>query len=152
MMSRLRQAVLLAASLGTIVGSGQAQQTTVKDPDMAYQYSLYVPGGGHFYTGEYVRAGAMLGVSLYGALQASRAATGCSSNKADYSYTDNCPPGGTLLWAAIMAAPYVYGIFDSRKSAERVNAKARAQTARFSPFLGTAPRRRVSLGLTVHTR
>ena len=152
MTSRLRLA--LVAALLIPIGAGQigAQQAELKDPDLAHSYSFYAPGGGHFYTGEYLRGGALLGVSVYAGLQVVKTTTCGSTNKSDYTYSGNCPAGGALLWLGVMAAPYIYGILDARASAERVNAKMRAQSSKFSPFLGADPRGHVSIGLSVQTR
>jgi hypothetical protein len=150
----IRLRLALAAVLLIVLGGSRigAQQADLKDPEVAHSYSFYVPGGGHFYTGEYLRGGAMLGVSVYAGLQVVKTATCGSTNKSDYTYSGNCPAGGALLWLGVMAVPYIYGIIDARASAERVNAKIRAQASRFSPFLDADPRGRLSLGLSVRTR
>ncbi|MHB0978152.1 MAG: hypothetical protein ACYC1K_01980 [Minisyncoccota bacterium] len=124
----------------------------MKDPDIARQYSFYLPGGGHFYTGEYVRGGVMLGVGLYAGQQVTKTFSCGSTNKSDYTYSGTCPAGGAMLWLGILAVPYVYGIFDARASADRVNAKLRAQSSRLSPFVGSDPRGRPLLGLSMRTR
>ncbi len=150
-MNRLRHAVLYSVLLASMAGSGDAQQVPLKDPELARQYSFYLPGGGHFYTGEYVRGGAMLGVGLYAGQQVTKTFSCGSTNKSDYTYSGTCPAGGTWLWLGIMAVPYVYGIFDARASADRVNAKLKAQSSRLSPFVGADPRGRPLLGLSKRT-
>ncbi|MHB1210587.1 MAG: hypothetical protein ACYC1I_12920 [Acidimicrobiales bacterium] len=150
-MNQVRHAVLFCVLLASMASSSGAQQSAMKDPDIARQYSFYLPGGGHFYTGEYVRGGAMLGVGLYAGQQVAKTFSCGSTNKSDYTYSGTCPAGGALLWLGILAVPYVYGIFDARASADRVNAKMRAQSSRLSPFVGSDPRGRPLLGLSVRT-
>lgn len=152
-MSRLRRAVLSSVLLTLIASSSDAQQTAMKDPEIARQYSFYFPGAGHLYTGEYLRGGVMLGVGLYAGQQVTKSFGGVcgSTNKSDYTYSGTCPAGGPWLWLGIMAVPYVYGIFDSRASAERVNAKMRAQSSRLSPLVGADTRGRPLLGLSIRT-
>lgn len=152
-MSRLRHAVLSSVLLALITSSSDAQQTVMKDPDLARQYSFYFPGAGHLYTGEYVRGGAMLGIALYAGQQAGKSFSGVcgSTNKSDYTYSGTCPAGGPWLWLGVMAVPYVYGILDSRASADRVNAKLKAQLSRLSPFVSLDPRGRPLLGLSMRT-
>lgn len=150
----IRFRLTLAAVLSLVLGGSPAgaQQAAPKDPELAHSYAFYLPGGGHFYTGEFLRGGAMLGVGVYAGLQIVKTVTCGSTNEADYTYSGNCPPGGALLWFGIMAVPYIYGIYDARASADRVNAKIKAQASRFAPFVGADPRGRVSLGLSVRTR
>ncbi len=150
-MNRLRHAVLYSVLLASMASSGDAQQVPMKDPELARQYSFYFPGGGHFYTGEYVRGGAMLSVGLYAGQQVIKSSSGVcgSTNKSDYTYSGTCPAGGPWLWLGIMAVPYVYGIFDARASADRVNARMKGQSSRLSPFVGSDSRGRPLLGLSM---
>lgn len=149
-MNRLRHAVLYSVLLASMASSSDAQQVPLKDPELARQYSFYFPGAGHLYTGEYVRGGAMLGVSLYAGQQAAKNI--CGSAPVSNPYDETCSASGVWLWLGIMAVPYVYGIFDARASADRVNAKLRAQASRLSPFVGSDPRGRPLLGLSMRTR
>ncbi len=140
---------LLTAPAGSLVG---AQQSELKDPGTAQSYAFRGPGGGYFYTGEYVRGAAMLGAGAYAGLQMVKTFTCGSTVKSDYSYSGNCPAGGVWLWLGVLAVPYVYGILDASASAGRVNAKVRTSSSRFSPFVGSAPHGRMSVGLSVRSR
>lgn len=151
----LRCLVVGTMALTVAFGALAAQQgppDEPKDPATAKRYALYFSGAGHFYTGEYGRATAMLGVSaVAGYKLIDELACSAASNAI---YVDlGCKRSRALLWLGLMAAPYVYGIFDAEKSASRVNGRLQGERVALWPYAGAAPNGRVSTGilLTVAT-
>lgn len=96
-----------------------------KDPSIARNYALYLPGGGYLYTQEYGRAGAAISISVIG-LYNLLGELGCSVASNSLLGADTgCSGGKKLLWLAATVAPYVYGIIDAPSSASRANEKMR---------------------------
>ena len=147
----MMRAFALGVSSVVLACSGLAAQETVpdellKDPATAKRYAFYFSGAGHFYTGEHGRAVAMMGVSaISGYKLIDELACSAASNAI---YADlGCKRSRALLWLGLMAAPYVYGIFDAEKSANRVNARLRGTRVALLPHATVTADGQVSAGL-----
>lgn len=128
--------VLFALLTGPLAAQSRPAEVELKDPGTAKRYAYYFSGAGHFYTGEAIRGGVMLGVTALG-LYKFTDELGCSVASGAVQGDLGCSRGKAFLWLGLALAPYVYGIIDAPKSAERVNAGRRRQAAKlsFAPIL-----------------
>ncbi|MGH8436933.1 MAG: hypothetical protein ACRERX_21290 [Pseudomonas sp.] len=114
-----------------MAGLGAAQATPAyRSPQTAFCLACLIAGGGHFYTGETVKGAALLGITAGSLVVGSALSSdgGDGQNQCEYSpETHECEPGRgrtpLLVGAAIAAGSWVYGIIDSRASAQRMNAR-----------------------------
>ncbi len=102
-------------------------QAEYRSPDKAFCLACLVAGGGHLYTGETVKGVALMGVAA-GSLITGAVLSSSGDDYGDCEYnpaTFECEPAGgstpLLIGAGIAAGSWIYGIIDSRASADRVN-------------------------------
>lgn len=118
------------ATTGTSDHSVVRSDWNYKDPAQARRYAMYLPGGGHLYTGETLKgAGILVGsvVTLYSGI-GRVARPDCGQGFLVVQYV-KCAPVHT----AVMVGAFVYGIVDARGSAERANRRSSVgPTARLS--------------------
>lgn len=126
------------------VATAQDATWDVKDPDLARRYASYFPGAGHFYTGETLKGGVMAGVALFSGVKLLKV-MGCSAaERTIFDEIEGCNKSEVFLWLAGIAGPWIYGVTDARKSAERANARRG-----FSAFISPGVEGSLRLGLSL---
>jgi hypothetical protein len=107
-----------------------AQQSGYRNPEKAFCLACLVAGGGHFYTGETVKGAVLLGAAAAGLIGGAVLSSDGGDEFGDCEYnpeTFECEPKGgktpLLIGAGIAAASWIYGIVDSRPSAQRINTR-----------------------------
>lgn len=139
--------LFLATLMFQAVPAGLEAQSSVwdaKDPDLARRYASFFPGGGHLYTGESLKGGIMAGLSVFSGIKL-LGSLGCSAaERVVFDDIEGCSRSKTFLWLAGLAGPWVYGMLDARKSAERVNAQRG-----FSAFIAPGMHGSMRIGLTL---
>lgn len=136
-MPRMFVTLFLLTALGApLSAQGDVNADELKDPLTAKRYAFYFSGGGHFYAGEPLLGGVLVGTSALG-LYKMLDELGCSAATRVVFADLGCSRGTAFLWLGLAAASYVYGIVDAPRSAERVNAKrvAPARTLTIIPGL-----------------
>jgi hypothetical protein len=108
----------------------EIHQTAYRNPEKAFCLACLVAGGGHFYTGETVKGAVLLGAAAAGLIGGAILSSDGGDEFGDCEYnpeTFECEPKGgktpLLIGAGIAAASWIYGIVDSRPSAERINTR-----------------------------
>lgn len=133
------------ASPDAAVPSQGAPLDGYRDPQRALCLACLVAGGGHFYTGETKKGATLLGIAAVGLIGGAALSDGGSDDPLDCEYnpeTFECEPKSNrtplLVGAGIAAASWIYGIIDSRRSAERVNTRNGqvAPAVEMRPILG----------------
>ena len=103
-----------------------------RNPDSAFCLACAIAGGGHLYSGETVKGVALLGIAAGGLIGGAVLSSGDGSDdplECDYDIElhecrdDDGSKTPLLVGAGIAAASWIYGILDSRASAERMNAR-----------------------------
>jgi len=127
----------LAALMILLPFAANAQQKdpSYRDPGTATIYSVVLPGGGQLYSGETTRGLMLLGGSSAAILAGSALS---SPAKCDYdaAFSFSCKEANnTPLRIGMLASLGIwgYGIYDAKKSAERMNLKREHHTARIEP-------------------
>ena len=115
------RAPLLALSV--FLATPAAAQPTPKDPGRAQLYSVVVPGGGQFYTGETVK-GAAIFAGVGGGLVA--AATALPQLQADLQPRSHYERYGVQFGVGLGVAGvlWLYGILDAPNGARRANERS----------------------------
>ncbi len=131
-----------------------------RSPETAFCLACVVAGGGHLYTGETVKGVALLGVAVAGLVAGSVVSNGDDYESCEYNpETFECEPTGagrTPLWVGVgvAAGSWIYGIIDSRASADRVNTRnglERGPGVEAGPWFGMS-RGRPSGGLSFRVK
>ena len=113
----MRIPFLLAA---LFLSAGAAAQPSAKDPGQAQLYSVVLPGGGQFYTGETVK-GAVILAGVGGGLAAAAAALPRLQD--DFQPRSHYERYGVQFGAGlgVAGALWLYGVLDAPNGARRAN-------------------------------
>ncbi len=124
-------------------GKEPTTEAGYKDPSFAQLWSLFVPGGGHIYSGENGAGVALLLTSLGATAAGYAVAAGsveaeCTSTGRGLNYTVNCTDNTnwTALYVGVgvSALAWVVGLADARPSAARMNRKHGATAPRLALY------------------
>src|SRR5689334_23319578 len=127
----------LAAVMMLLPFAANAQQRdpSYRDPGTATIYSVVLPGGGQLYSGETTRGLILLGGSS-AAIFAGSALSSPAKCNYDNTFSLSCKEANnTPRTIGVLASLGIwgYGIYDAKKSAERMNLKRSHHTARIEP-------------------
>lgn len=120
-------------SLLPFAAKAQQKDPSYRDPGTATIYSVVIPGGGQLYSGETTR-GLLLLAGSSAALLAGNVLSSPAKCDYDSSFSLSCKEANnTPLTIGMLASLGIwgYGIYDAKKSAERMNLKRAHHTARF---------------------
>lgn len=127
----LASIAFLTALAAPLAAQALGDDPELKDPQTARQYAYYFAGAGHFYTGEPLYGGALLGATAVGLYKMMKE-LGCSAASRAVFSDVGCSRSRAILWLGLAAGSYAFGIADAPKSAARVNARIQGQSRSFS--------------------